>query len=137
MKVLIDIGHPAHVHFFYQPIQLLRSHGHEVFITSRKKEIATDLLDKLGIEHVILSSMGSKGSLSLLRELITRDIKLYRVARQYRPDIIAAIGGIFISHVGRLTGIPSLVFYDTENARLQNALTYPLASRVIVPRCLF
>ena len=29
----------------------------------------------------------------------------------------------------------SLVFYDTENARLQNLLTYPFATRVIVPRC--
>ena len=99
MKVLIDIGHPAHVHFFYQPVQLLRSNGHEVFITSRKKEIATDLLDKLGIEHVVLSAMGSKGSLSLLRELITRDIKLYRVARQYRPDIMAAIGGTLFPRI--------------------------------------
>jgi predicted glycosyltransferase len=135
VKVLIDIGHPAHVHFFCQPLKLLRNNGHDVFITSRKKEIATDLLDKLGIEHVILSTMGSKGSLSLFKELITRDLKLRRVVKQYRPDIMAAIGGIFISHVGRLTGVPSLVFYDTENATLQNALTYPLASCVIVPRC--
>jgi len=55
--------------------------------------------------------------------------------RDFRPDIMAGIGGIFIAHVGRLTGVPSLVFYDTENATLQNALTYPLASCVIVPRC--
>ncbi len=28
-----------------------------------------------------------------------------------------------------------MVFYDTENAKLQNAITYPLASCVAVPRC--
>ena len=48
---------------------------------------------------------------------------------------MAEIGGIFIAHVGKLTGIPSLAFYDTENAKLQNALTYPFASCVIAPRC--
>jgi predicted glycosyltransferase len=79
--------------------------------------------------------MGRGGALSLLRELLQRDSRLYRVAREFRPHIMAGIGGIFIAHVGRLTGIPSLIFYDTENATLQNALTYPLASCVIVPRC--
>jgi predicted glycosyltransferase len=34
-----------------------------------------------------------------------------------------------------MTRTPSLVFYDTENAKLQNAITYPFATRVIVPRC--
>jgi predicted glycosyltransferase len=48
---------------------------------------------------------------------------------------MAAIGGIFIAHAGALTRVRSLVFYDTENARLQNRLTYPLATRVFVPRC--
>jgi predicted glycosyltransferase len=48
---------------------------------------------------------------------------------------MAAIGGVNIAHVGRLSGVPALVFYDTENARLQNAITYPFASCVIVPRC--
>jgi hypothetical protein len=60
---------------------------------------------------------------------------LFRTIRHFRPDILAAIGGVSIAQVGRITGVPSLVFYDTENARLQNAITYPFASCVIVPRC--
>jgi predicted glycosyltransferase len=48
---------------------------------------------------------------------------------------MAAIGGTFIAHVGKMTGIPSLVFYDTENAKMQNIITYPLASRIYVPNC--
>jgi hypothetical protein len=48
---------------------------------------------------------------------------------------MTAIGGIFVAHVGTLTRVPSLVFYDTETAHLQNALTYPLASRIYVPAC--
>ncbi len=135
MKILIDIGHPAHVHFFKNPINILQQHGHEILVTSREKDVAIELLNGIGVRHQTLSSMGKKGSLSLLKELIVRDAKLYKVAKKFQPDIMMGIGGIFIAHVGKLRGIQSLVFYDTENATLQNALTYPLASCVIVPNC--
>lgn len=135
MRILIDIGHPAHVHFFKQPMRILKEHGHEILVTSRIKEIATELLDELSIEHKTLSAMGKGGIVSLLKELLVRDVRLYREVMRFKPDVMAEIGGIFIAHVGFLTRIPSLAFYDTENASLQNALTYPLASCVIVPSC--
>ncbi len=136
MKILVDINHPAHVHFFRNPIRLLRDRGHEVAITSRDKEMAVPLLDALGIEHRMLSVQKKTGGLLALgRELVARDRALYGVVRDFRPNAMAAIGGTFIAHVGFATGVPSLVFYDTENATLQNAITYPFASRVLVPRC--
>lgn len=135
MRVLIDLNHPAHVHFFRHPIRMLRERGHDVTVTSRDKEMTLGLLDELGIRHVPLSVQQGRGAWSLTRELIARDARLYRIVRDIRPDVMAAIGGTFIAHVGALTGVPSLVFYDTENATLQNAITYPLASCVFVPRC--
>ena len=134
MNVLIDIGHPAHVHFFRHPIEQLRAHGHRVAITSRDKECAIDLLDALGFEHQVLSRQRG-GLLGLGLELVQRETALYRLSRGFRPDVMAEIGGIFVAHVGRLMGVPALAFYDTENATLQNALTYPFASAVVVPRC--
>lgn len=135
MKVLFDIGHPAHVHFFKNPARLLQQRGHDILITSRDKECALDLLEQLNLQHIPLSAQRGKGILALGRELVTRDAALFGVVRQQRPDVMAAIGGIFIAQVGRLTGTTSLVFYDTENATLQNALTYPFASCVITPQC--
>jgi predicted glycosyltransferase len=134
LRVLIDICHPAHVYFFRDAMKQLIARGHELMVTSRAKEIALELLDSMTIRHRVLSTQQT-GALGLGRELIQRDMKLYREVKRFRPDIMAAIGGIFIAHAGKAAGVPSLVFYDTENARLQNALTYPLASRVIVPRC--
>ncbi len=135
MKLLIDISHPAHVHFFRHPLRLLRARGHEVLVTSRAKEVTLDLLRELGLEHIELSAMRQTGIMSLARELLVREVRLRRIVKQYKPDLLTAIGGIFISHVGRLTRTPSVVFYDSPNAWLQNALTYPFASRVVVPRC--
>ncbi|MGH7176073.1 MAG: DUF354 domain-containing protein, partial [Tepidisphaeraceae bacterium] len=135
MRVLIDINHPAHVHFFRNPLKILKERGHEILITSRMKECALDLLDELDLKHQILSSQAGRGMLALTRELVVRDRALYKAARSFEPDIMAAIGGVAIAHVGAFARIPSLVFYDTENARLQNAISYPLASCVIVPEC--
>jgi len=135
MNILFDIGHPAHVHFFKNPIKILQQKGHKIIVTSREKEFALELLDEMGIKHVPLSKLGKGGLLSLAGELIKRDLSLLKVARQNNISIMAAIGGVSIAHATRLTGIPSLVFYDTENAKLQNLITYPFASQVIVPRC--
>lgn len=135
MKFLFDLNHPAHVHFFRHPIRILKERGHEILVTSRIKEIALPLLDELGIQHVVLSAQKGSGALALLKELVVRDTALFKVAKVFRPHAMASIGGTFIAHVGFASRIPSLVFYDTENAKLQNLITYPLASRVIVPRC--
>ena len=116
MNILFDIGHPAHVHFFRHPIRILREHGHNIVVTSRIKEFALELLDELGIQHIPLSKLGKGGLLSLASELIKRDLALWKVAKKNNIEIMAAIGGVSIAHVTRLTGIPSLVFYDTENA---------------------
>ena len=135
MRVLVDIIHPAHVHFFRNPLDILRKRGHEILITSRAKECALDLLEEMGLDHQVISAQRGKGVLPLARELLVRERALHRVVRSFRPDILAGIGGVFIAHVGALARVPSLVFYDTENATLQNAITYPLASCVIVPEC--
>jgi predicted glycosyltransferase len=135
MKVLVDIGHPAHVHFFRHPIALLTNRGHEVVVTSRDKEIAVALLDELGIEHQVISVQKRGGLIGLATELVQRNLALLKVVRRFRPQAMLAIGGTSIAHVGRLCGIPSLAFYDTENAVLQNAITYPFASCVVAPAC--
>ncbi len=135
-KVLVDIGHPAHVHFFSHPIRIWLAKGHEVIITSRKKEIATDLLDELGLSHHVLSAHPGKGTLlNLFAELISRNKALLSVVRKQKPDIMVGIGGVNIAHVRMVTGVPAIAFYDTENATLSNAITYPFASLVAVPEC--
>lgn len=134
VRILVDICHPAHAHFFRHPIAIWRAAGHQVMVTSRLKEVATHLLDAMGVPHRTLSTQRN-GMLGMLRELIQRDWRLYRVAREFRPDVLTAIGGTFAAHAAWLARRPSVVFYDTENARLQNAITYPIASAVIVPRC--
>lgn len=51
MKLLIGIGHPAHVHFFKNCIHNFQKKGHEVRIIARDKEVTVDLLKKYHLEY--------------------------------------------------------------------------------------
>jgi predicted glycosyltransferase len=54
MKILVDIIHPAHVHFFRNAIALWKK-KYEVLVTSREKDITLELLGRFGIENKCLS----------------------------------------------------------------------------------
>ncbi len=134
MKLLFDIVHPANVLFFYNPIKILESQNHEIMIVSREKDITLELLKEFGLTGEPIST-ARNGIVGMVGEMIERDFNLLRVVRRYRPSVMAGFGGVAISHVGRLTGTPSVSFYDTEVASLQNAVTFPFITELHVPRC--
>ncbi len=133
MKVLIDILHPAHVHFFRNFREEMIDSDHEIIITARQKDVALDLLDEYGITYQALSKQGRGVMLAV--ELLQRTWRLLEVVRAQKPDVMVGIMGPSITLVGRLTGTPAVVFYDTEFARQTNWFTYPLAHSVCTPDC--
>lgn len=134
MKVLVDITHPAHVHFFKHAIWAWQDRDHEVFITARDKDLTIKLLDHYGFKYVNLGGV-QRGLWGLCKELILREQRLYPIMQQVRPDLLVAVGGTFIVHVGKLTRTPTIVFTDTENATLANMITFPFASVICTPTC--
>ena len=135
MKVLFDITHPAHVHFFKNSILALQKGGHETLITSRHKDCTVELLDELGFAHTPLSSQNGGSPFAMARELLQRNVALYKIVKREKPDKLVALGGTSAAQIGFLTRTPSIIFYDTEDARLQNLLTYPFCTRIFVPEC--
>lgn len=134
MRVLVEILHPAHVHFFRNAIAEWTARGDEVLVLSREKDVANDLLRAYRIPFESISRLG-KSKLSLLSEMVERDVKMLRRARQYRPDVLLGIMGVTIAQVGPLIRKPAVVFYDTENAKVTNRFVYPLAHSVCTPEC--
>ena len=134
MKVLFDIVHPADVLFFKRPLEILQQRGDAVLILSRHKDVTCDLLNELGLAHRPISRAG-EGMFGLAVEFLHRDWGVFQAARKFRPDVMVGFGGVAISHVGRLLSIPAISFYDSENATLQNRMTWPFISRLYVPAC--
>ena len=132
MRALFDIVHPADVLFFKRPIEALQQRGDAVLIVSRHKDVTCTLLDELGLEHHPATKAGTS-TLGLAMEFILRDWSVLRAARDFQPDVMIGFGGVAISHVGRVLSIPAVSFYDSENATIQNRLTWPFISRLYVP----
>lgn len=134
MKILLDILHPAHVHVFKNFVWEMQKQGHTVKITSRSKDIANKLLDAYGFEYTNLSKP-SKKFLGMIIEFFSRGYKLYKIGKEFKPDVLVGCTGTSISPIGRLLGKPVFIFYDTEIVPISNMLSYPLATYVCTPDC--
>lgn len=132
MNILIDISHPAHVHFFKHAYKIWQEHGHHVKVTARDKDVALQLLDDLKIPYQSISKIG-KGFIGLSFELIQHEARLFNIAKRFNADVILEIGGTFIVHAGKLLGAKTVVFTDTEHAKLSNAITFPFATYICTP----
>lgn len=133
-RILIDLQHPAHLHFFRHAARLLLENGHEVLFTGRDKDILKELARELDIRVVFFGKAG-RGVIRLGLELIFRYFHLMKIIRRFRPNIIMAIAGTFVSLPGWLHRIPVHVFYDTEHAHVSNFLAYSFSECVHVPQC--
>jgi uncharacterized protein len=136
MRVLIDILHPAHVHFFRNFYSEMESRGHSVCITARDKDRSVELLRAFGLPYQQISRQKS-GAGGLAVEMAQRTPRLMKVMRSFRPDAMTGIMGPSIALAGALRPrrVPAVVFYDTEFAVQTNRVVYPLAYSVCTPDC--
>ena len=132
MRVLVDIIHPAHVHFFRNAISELQKKGHEVAVTARQKDVTIELLENLEIPFTTLSTVG-RGMKGLFCELIARDVRLFKFCRKFKPDVLTGITGVFAAHVGTLLRKPSVVWDDSEHQKLAHLITWPFAAAIYNP----
>jgi uncharacterized protein len=134
--MLIDIGHPAHVHLFRNAINAWRRRGHEIVITIRDKDITARLLSRYGLAYTLVSKP-RRSTLGLMVELIEHDLGVLRVAKCHKSELLLGTS-VSISHVSRLVRAKALVFNE-DDARVVKAfstLAYPLAHAIITPTCL-
>lgn len=132
MRVLFDLTHPAHVHLFRNAIAELEERGHQVYVTSREKDVTCDLLDAYGIDHHPLTSK-PRSAPGLALEWTVREFRLLRAATSFDPDVFVSRLDPAVAHVAWLLGRPSVVFDDSEKARLAGRLTHPFADVICTP----
>ena len=134
MRVLIDIGHPAHVHFFKNTIWNLEKKGHQVMVVSRDKDVVIELLNAYGIPHTVLSKV-QPGKAHLLGELAIREFKTLKITKQFNPDLIMGILSPTVAHIAWMQRKKSIIFNDTEHAVIAQKLTYPFCDIICTPSC--
>jgi predicted glycosyltransferase len=134
MKILIDIGHPAHVHFFKGTITELLSKGHEILIVTRNKEMTLDLLKKTGFNYINIGEHKTS-MIGKAIALVQFDYRILRIACEFKPDLLVALGSPYLAHVSKIIGKPYISFWDTEDANLIIRLTSPFTDTICTPSC--
>ena len=134
MKILIDIGHPAHVHFLKNFIWKMQMRGHKIYINTVDKDVTIDLLNKYNFRYEVYGK-SANNLFGYANLLIKGDLKTYKTQRKYDIDLIVGIGNIFGAHVSKITKAKSITFTDTEHAKLNNMITTPFANVVLTPSC--
>jgi predicted glycosyltransferase len=133
MRVLIDIGHPAHVHLFRNLYHEMIADGHQVIVSIKDIAIAKQLLDLYKIPYIVLGKK-SDGLLGKFFDQLIFGYKVYQIVRRNKIDL--AIGtSINIAHVSKFSKVTSFVFDDDDSAvqPLMAKFGHPFADYIVSP----
>ena len=133
MKIIISIGHPADVHFFYPFIKKMTSIGHKITVIAREKEVTFYLLEKFNVHYIGISNHKKK-IIGKLFNYVIRWIKVFAICRKYKPDVSIGLCDFILPQVSRVIGFSSFVVTDMEYVIHDAILTFPFASFVLTPK---
>lgn len=131
-NILIDVGHPAHVHLFRNAARKWQAQGHSVLFTALDREVILELLRRYDLPHVVTYKR-RRGKLALLAELVLRTWQTYRAARRFAPDLFVSFGSPTAGLPAWLMRKPYLALTDTEFAPEQHLLFKPFATIIATP----
>lgn len=136
MRFLIDIVHPAHVHFFRHIRDELEARGHETLVVGRDKDVTLPLLRAFDIPHRTHGASGHTSMVGQARELLSRVLFLAARARDIGADAILTRNpaGVQAARLARTTGI-----FDTDDGTavgIHFAAAKPFAHVITTPDCL-
>lgn len=133
MKILIDIGHPAHIHYVRNAIEIWQKHGHDIVITARNKKIIQELLKFYHLSYIDRGK-GKNSRLGKLFYMLYADLVLFKVSIKHKPDIYLSFSSPYAAQVATLLGKPHIAFNDTEHTdKIHSKFTYPYSKVIITP----
>lgn len=135
MKILFELGHPAHIHLFKNFIKYLNG-KHKTLVLTRKKDIL-DILAKHYEINFLSISISQSSFLFKFIELIIRDFKVLWLHLRERFDVSFG-SSESIAHVSFVSGLLSIHFDedDDEVVKLSTMIGYPFFNIIINPDCL-
>ncbi|MFL3005434.1 MAG: DUF354 domain-containing protein [Candidatus Neomarinimicrobiota bacterium] len=133
MRVLFDIGHPAHVHYFKNLIKLLKNNGNQVLIVAREKDVTHSLLENYKIPY-LSRGRGSKTLSGKLFYLFKANFQLYKYSIVFKPDLFISFASPYAAQIANYFNKPHIAFTDTEHAKLGIASFLPFTDTIITPK---
>ena len=134
-KLLLYFGHPAQFMMLRQSIKILKQKDWQIKIIIKTKDVLETLLKDSGFEYQnILQQVRSDNLFSIFTAVLKRDIKMLRIVRKFRPDLMVGTDPS-IAHIGWLLNIPAITIVEDDHMVIKNLvrLTYPFTTNILCP----
>ena len=134
MKILIDIGHPAHVHLLKSTAKELSMRGHNVYYSVRDIPVAKHLMETYGMTPYV-DLGGKKDSLvGKAQTVLHQDWELFKFVKNNRIDF-GLSSGIVLPHVSQFTSMSAFKFDDDDDSAepLVVKFGHPFAAATFTP----
>lgn len=133
MNILIDIGHPAHVHLYKNFYFSMIGKNHKVYVIVKNIKSAQELLKIYNIPFIEIGNKKDSNFLKGIYQLIY-NWKVLRIVRKNKIQI--GVGSsITLPHVSKLTKMKSIITNDDDDAvdKLFSKFAHPFADVVLSP----
>lgn len=136
MNILIDIGHPAHVHYYRNLALELQRKGHKVVWSVKDITVAKRLLDFYGFEYYLLPKKKDNlqgkilGQVNYIRQVL-------KICKKEKIEIALGTSAT-IAHVSKISSVQSILF-DDDDDEVQPFITKyvnPFADSLLSPEAL-
>lgn len=134
MRILIDIGHPAHIHYFKNCAAILQKKGYSFLFVVRERDSTIELIKSMGFNYV---SRG-KGGTNILSKLVLMPIidwRIFKIAKKFKPDLFMSFASPYAAHVAWLMNKPHIALDDTEHAVFEHIMYRPFTTVILSPSC--
>lgn len=129
MRLIIDIGHPAHVHLFKNLAWKLLEKGDKVLFTCRDREHVVHLLRTYGF---VYENFGKhyKTLRGKIFGLVKNELQILDTAIRFKPDMFISHGSTIAAHASFVVRKPHIALEDTFNME-QVRLSMPFTDVVL------
>lgn len=131
MKILIDIGHPAHIHLFRPFAIELQKKGYTILFTYREKEFERNLLESYGFNSICIGKH-YKSTINKVFGLLKFNYHLLKVAKDFKPDIFLSHGSMYAAQTSYILRKPHISLEDTGNME-QICFYRPFTKTILSP----
>lgn len=108
MRILVQLNHPAHFHYYRIAIQNWCGNGHEVTVLIKTKDILEDLVKDAGIPYININPKAHRNNkIGVLWDMLLRDWRILKICLSKKIDILTG-SSAEVSQIGWLLHRPAI-----------------------------
>jgi predicted glycosyltransferase len=136
LKIIFELGHPAHVHLHKNIMWELKRKNHNIKVVIREREqMVGPLLQKYNFTYENICP-AANGITKKILTTFNNDLGLLKISKRFNPDMYVSSFSPYSSQVSAIRDKPHIGFCDTEDLpELQFKMINPFIDAILTPDC--